>query len=119
MAFERRTAGESHHNKEPPLSSCYDPVEEASMIPNYEVTLDLSQNDWQTLARGRRITDQKSVLIKTLRSGIQGLGDGELLEREFHLLSQLSIYGIPRALDLQQSDNGLCLVMEDGGGVPL
>jgi serine/threonine protein kinase len=95
------------------------PGQEPSMIPNYEVTQNLLWNDWQTLARGRRITDQKPVLLKMSRRGTQAIGDDELLEREFHLLRELSIAGVPRALELIRSDNGVCLVIEDGGGVPL
>ncbi len=89
------------------------------MTPNYEVTQDLSQNEWQTLYRGRRITDQKPVLLKTLRHGNQAISGGELLEREFNLLRELSLEGVPSALELLRSDNGSCLVIEDGGGAPL
>ncbi len=89
------------------------------MTPNYEVTQDLSQNEWQTLYRGHRVTDQKPVLLKTLRQGSQSIGCAELLEHEFNLLRELSIEGIPRALELLRSDNGSCLVVEDGGGTPL
>ena len=89
------------------------------MTPNYEVTQDLSQNEWQTLYRGYRVTDQKPVLLKTLRHGNQAIGCGELLEREFNLLCELSLEGIPRALELLHSGDGGCLVIEDGGGAPL
>src|SRR5262249_38819001 len=95
------------------------PAQEASMTPNYEVTQDLSQNEWQTLYRGYRLTDQKPVLLKTLRHGNQAIGFGELLEREFNLLCELSLEGVPHALELLHSGNGGCLVIEDGGGALL
>src|SRR5262245_39245608 len=88
------------------------------MTPNYEVTQDLSQNEWQTLYRGYRVTDQKPVLLKTLRRGNQAIGGGELLEREFNLLCELSLEGIPRALALIRSESGSCLVIEDCRGGP-
>jgi predicted ATPase len=92
------------------------------MIPNHEFIQELWQNDWQTLARGRRITDQRPVLLKLIRRGVQLFASGELLEHEFHLLQQLSIAGIPRALELLPADNAngnRCLVLEDVGGTPL
>ncbi len=92
------------------------------MIPNYEVTQNLLQNDWQILARGLRLSDQKTVLLKSLLSGNQDCGAVELLEREFHLLRQLSIRGVPRAVELQRAnaaDGNVCLVMEDCDGLPL
>jgi predicted ATPase/transcriptional regulator with GAF, ATPase, and Fis domain len=92
------------------------------MIPNYEVIQDLWRNDWQVFSRGRRISDQKPVLLKLLRRGSQGFANGELLEREFQLLQQFSIAGVPRALELLTTDNAngnRCLVLEDGGGTPL
>ncbi len=82
------------------------------MIPNnYEVTQHLPLNDWQTLASGRRISDGKSVLLKTSRRK----PDGELLEREFDLLRGLSVKGVPRPLDLPRDGENVCLVLEDGG----
>lgn len=89
------------------------------MTPNYEVTQSLSQNEWQILYRGRRVTDQKPVLLKTIRRGSQAIGCEDLLEREFNLLRELSLDGIPRALELLHSESGSCLVIEDGGGAPL
>jgi len=95
------------------------------MIPNYEVTQDLSLpglNDWQSFYRGRRATDQKPVLLKTLRHGVSRLDQEDLLAREFNLLRELEVGGIPRVVELARPDNtngGGCLVMEDGGGIPL
>ncbi len=89
------------------------------MTPNYEVTQYLSRNEWQILYRGRRLTDQKPVLLKTLRQGSQAIGCEELLEHEFNLLRELSLAGIPRALEIIRSDSGSCLVIEDCGGATL
>jgi predicted ATPase/transcriptional regulator with GAF, ATPase, and Fis domain len=92
------------------------------MIPNYEVIQDLWRNDWQVLVRGRRISDQKPVLLKLLRRESHGFANGEFLEREFQLLQKLSIAGVPRALELLPADNvsgNRYLVLEDSGGAPL
>ena len=92
-------------------------AEEALMIPNnYELIQYLPLNDWQWFARGRSISSGQSVLLKSPRRESQG--EGELLEREFELLRQLSVTGIPRPLELLDTDNDLCLVLADGG-VPL
>jgi serine/threonine protein kinase len=88
------------------------------MIPGYEVIQELSRTDWHVLHRGRRREDQRPVLLKTPRDSRAPAG-GELLEREFKLLPELAIDGIPRALELLRHDGGCCLVLEDGGGVPL
>jgi Nif-specific regulatory protein len=106
-------------------------IQGASMIPNYEVIQELSlalPNDWQVLYRGRRSTDQKPVLLKTLRQGALSPGHVELLAHEFNLLRELTVEGIPRAVEFLRSApmdgangaiGGGCLVMEDGGGEPL
>src|SRR5689334_14101154 len=94
------------------------------MIPNYEVTQELAQpltNEWQVHYRGRRSSDRTPVLLKTLHQSVPG--HGELLVQEFNLLRELSIEGIPSAVEFLRPDsaNGVngFLVMEDGGGIPL
>ncbi|MGE0886804.1 MAG: sigma 54-interacting transcriptional regulator [Blastocatellales bacterium] len=92
------------------------------MIPNYEVTQNLLRNERQTLDRGRRISDEKPVLIKTPGQTIQASNDGELLAGEYQLLRQIHINGIPGPVELSRTEGDSCttfLVMEDGGGLPL
>src|SRR5262249_25451295 len=50
------------------------------------------------------------------------VGQNDLLEHEFKLLRELSVTGIPRALEFLHSDGAdkrVWSVMEDGGGSPL
>ena len=89
------------------------------MTPDYEVIRELPLNDWQTLYRARRLADQQPVLLKTRRDVTAGLGHGDLLAHEFRLLRELSIEGLPRAIELLRSENGGCLVLADDGGLPL
>lgn len=92
------------------------------MIPNYEVTQNLLRNDWQTIDRGQHIADAKAVLVKIPGPAIQTADGGELLTREYHLLCQLHINGIPRPIELarMEGDSGTTfLVLEDCGGLPL
>jgi predicted ATPase/transcriptional regulator with GAF, ATPase, and Fis domain len=88
-------------------------------IPGYEVVQELGRNDWQTLYRGRRHADQQPVLLKLPQRHFSGVIGTRLLEHEFELLRQLSLAGVPRALELIRDDGLCCLVLEDRGGVPL
>ncbi len=92
------------------------------MLAGYEVTQELLKNDWQVLVRARRVDDQRPVLLKTIPSHSQWLAHGELLEREFQLLKQLSVPGIPVPIEVvspEVTGERWWLVLEDPGGAPL
>lgn len=89
------------------------------IIPNYEISQELTGNDWCAILRGRRMDDLAPVLLKTPRRNPQSAADVELLEREFETLSELSIEGVPRVRELLRHNLPCCLVLEDRGGMPL
>ena len=90
------------------------------MTPHgYHVTEEISQNEWLTLLRGRRLKDGGRVLLKVPRRTTPGRSEMGLLAREFELLSRLAIAGIPRRCEFHQADNSCSLVFEDLGGAPL
>ena len=88
-------------------------------IPNYEIIQELEGNDWYALHKGRRIEDQRPVLLKTSCRNPQSPADVDLLEREFETLRELFIEGVPRVYELLRHDGRCWLVLEDRGGFPL
>ncbi len=86
-------------------------------IPGYEVMEELTRSDWYCLSRARRNDGQETVLLKTPLRNAPTAAEIEALEREFALLCELAVPGIPTALDLRR-DVG-CLILEDFGGLPL
>jgi predicted ATPase/transcriptional regulator with GAF, ATPase, and Fis domain len=89
------------------------------MSPNYDFLQELAQTEWHTLWRGRRRTDHQSVLLKLPRAATPSAADVERLAREYALLRELTMAGVPRALDFLRHDQQCCLALEDAGGEPI
>ncbi len=88
-------------------------------LPGYEIIQEIARNDWQALHRARRHEDQHPVLLKTPQHTPPSQAEMDLLAREFEVLRELSIAGVPRVYDLLREDGDCCLVLEDRGGAPL
>jgi predicted ATPase len=86
-------------------------------FPEYEDIQELTRNDRYSYNRARLNSSQETVLLKLPLRSPATPGELDLLEREFALLRQFSIPGIPRARELRRGRDGLLL--EDGGGAPL
>src|SRR5262249_37459763 len=89
------------------------------VIPGYEINQEIGRNDWQTLYRGRRKADQRSVLLRVPNRQPASAIEVKLLEHEFEILRDPALAGIPRANDLIHDDGLCCLALEDCGGSPL
>ena len=71
-----------------------------------------------TVYRGRRVRDQRAVLLKTVTDGSSSRGAGETLAREADLLRELVLPGVARVLDwIPADDQGQagCIVLDDRG----
>src|SRR5262249_56642064 len=92
------------------------------LIPGYEVIEEISRNDWVALYRGKHSADRRPVLLKIPQGEASGAGGAETLEREFEILRELTIAGIPRVYDLLRPNGkdagSWCLALEDCGGGP-
>ncbi len=86
-------------------------------VPGYDVAETLFVDEWCALYRARRLSDGLRVLLKTTHRE-PALG-ARRLEREWKLVRDLSVTGVPRACELLRDGERGTLVMEDPGGVPL
>ena len=86
-------------------------------VAGYEIVRELVATDWFALYKATRVSDNAPVLLKTL--GSSAAGEAQLLEREFEILSELSIEGIPRAHELIRQEHACWLVLDDRAGVAL
>ncbi len=66
--------------------------------------------------RARRLADQRSVVLKCLRSDHTGQREAARLRREFEILSRFDHDNVVRAYGLERIGSGLALVLEDFGG---
>ncbi|MGH8594674.1 MAG: hypothetical protein ACREV3_12710, partial [Gammaproteobacteria bacterium] len=88
-------------------------------IPDYQIVAQLCRNERHVVHRGRRTADGAPVLVKSPLRHPARPAQIEGLRREFALLRDLTLPGVPKAYDLFRSD-GICwLVLEDTGGAPL
>jgi tRNA A-37 threonylcarbamoyl transferase component Bud32/tetratricopeptide (TPR) repeat protein len=71
------------------------------------------------LLRGRRSSDGKSVVIKTLLVQTAGAVDTALLEREYQCLKTLHLQGAVKMLAFTQLGGKPALIMEDAGTATL
>src|SRR2546425_2752129 len=88
-------------------------------VHGYEVVHPLSRNEWHALHRGRRRADGAPVLLKTPHRSPAPAADVKLLEREFEILRDVGVPGVPRVYELLRHDGRCTLVLEDAGGVPV
>lgn len=89
------------------------------MLPGYQTLSELHRNDRYVVDRGRREADGMRVLLKRSVRPEPRPADLEGLRREFALLQDLPLSGVPRACELIRGGDHLCLVLEDRGGAPL
>ena len=87
------------------------------VVPGYEIAQKLQTAEWFVLYRARRIADGAPALLKVSLGAIESRT--QLLEKEFRILKQLPVDGVPRAIELIRLDGELCLVFEDSGALPL
>lgn len=88
-------------------------------IPGYRVTEDVVRAGPFAVCRGLRLADGRAVLLKTPARLPPRTVEVEALEREFELLRQISLPGVPAAHDFIKTQEAACLVLEDAGLAPL
>ncbi|HKW92541.1 MAG TPA: sigma 54-interacting transcriptional regulator [Methylomirabilota bacterium] len=85
----------------------------------YEILHELLRSERYVVERGRRRHDGCPVLLKAESRALGTAAAQHALTREYDVLRELSVAGVPLAYDLVPLDGRLVLVLEDGGGVPL
>ncbi|MCA9662406.1 MAG: protein kinase, partial [Myxococcales bacterium] len=69
--------------------------------------------------RGRRLFDQRPVIIKCLRSEATTSREIARLRREYEILNRFDDDAVIRALALERVGGSLALILEDFGGTSL
>jgi predicted ATPase/signal transduction histidine kinase/DNA-binding NarL/FixJ family response regulator/tRNA A-37 threonylcarbamoyl transferase component Bud32 len=88
-------------------------------LKDYTVTDKLYETRQSLVYRGRRESNNHPVILKILKNDYPSPNELGQYRREFEIISRLEGSGTVRAYELQPYQNGLALVLEDPGGVPL
>ncbi|MBL9102248.1 MAG: AAA family ATPase [Myxococcales bacterium] len=85
----------------------------------YTLNVKIHEGQNSLIFRAIRDHDQVPVVIKFLKGEYPSPRAFAQLRREYTTLHDLNLPGVIRVYSLENYGNGLALVMEDGGGVPL
>lgn len=88
-------------------------------IPGYILEHRLHRGPDHVVFRGRRAWDDLPVVLKCPCAPFPTPESLVRLNREYDLLQRLNGRGVPRAVGLENSDQGVALVLEDTGARPL
>ena len=89
------------------------------MIEGYTVREELFRSERRAVYRGMRDSDQAPVIIKSLIAGIATEANVAAVRQEYDILSNLSVDGVPKPIELVSDAKGLNLILEDRGGARL
>ncbi len=88
-------------------------------IPGYVLDHRLHRGPDHVIYRGRRAWDDLPVVLKCPTAPFPTPESLVRLSREYDLLRRLDGRGVPRAVGLENSDQGVALILEDTGARPL
>ncbi|MDD2816172.1 MAG: AAA family ATPase [Thiotrichaceae bacterium] len=88
-------------------------------LTNYQLSEIIYQNDRVLVSRGKRLADQKPVVVKLLKAEYPSIEDLTRFKQEYEINNYLNIEGIIRVYSLEKYNHSLILVMEDYQGQPL
>jgi predicted ATPase/signal transduction histidine kinase len=88
-------------------------------IPGYHVSKKLYNGSRTLVYRANRETDQKSVVIKLMKTVYPSFSELVQFRNQFTIAKNLNLPGIIQTYSLEPYQNGYALVMEDFGGISL
>ncbi|MEH2208467.1 MAG: AAA family ATPase [Nostoc sp.] len=88
-------------------------------IPGYHVSKELYNGSRTLVYRANRETDQKSVVIKLMKTAYPSFSELVQFRNQFTVAKNLNLPGIIQTHSLETYQNGYVLVMEDFGGISL
>ncbi|MEH2459098.1 trifunctional serine/threonine-protein kinase/ATP-binding protein/sensor histidine kinase [Nostoc sp.] len=88
-------------------------------IPGYQVSKELYNGSRTLVYRANRKTDQKSVVIKLMKTAYPSFSELVQFRNQFTIAKNLNLPGIIQTYSLEPYQNGYALVMEDFGGISL
>ena len=91
----------------------------AFSLPNYEIIGRIYESRRTLVYRGRQLSDNRDVIIKTNSSSIPSAREVLRLRREYGVLRSISTEGIARPVDLVEVDGRPSLILEDSRAKPL
>lgn len=89
------------------------------MLAGYRLDRAIHESARTRVYAGVRQMDQQPVIVKVLKADYPSLEEITCLREEFRLLENLDSPGIIKPLALETCHNGLALVLENFGGIPL
>ncbi|BDI16064.1 serine/threonine protein kinase [Nostoc cf. commune SO-36] len=88
-------------------------------IPGYHVSKELYNGSRTLVYRANRESDQKSVVIKLMKTVYPSFSELIQFRNQFTIAKNLNLPGIIQTSSLEPYQNGYVLVMEDFGGISL
>ncbi|MEH2157375.1 trifunctional serine/threonine-protein kinase/ATP-binding protein/sensor histidine kinase [Nostoc sp.] len=88
-------------------------------IPGYHVSKELYNGSRTLVYRANREIDQKSVVIKLMKTAYPNFSELVQFRNQFTIAKNLNLPGIIQTYSLEPYQNGYALVMEDFGGISL
>ncbi len=82
-------------------------------IPGYVATCELYRSHRYQVCRGRRLSDGRSVVLKTTTSPFPALGDLAKLKQEFEIARHIQSSSLATYYELVRHDNTYTVVLED------
>lgn len=89
------------------------------MLAGYTLQREIHENAHTKVYAGVKQPELQPVIVKLLKSEYPSLEEISRLRHEFKILESLAIPGIIKPLALESYQNGLALILEDFGGIPL
>ena len=88
-------------------------------LPDYQILEEVHSSDNTVIYRGFWKSQQQSVIIKALKNEFPTLEEISLLKHEYQITKYLDIESIVKTYSLENSGNGLALILEDFGGISI
>lgn len=88
-------------------------------LPGYQILHPIYNGSRTLVYRGIRLSDQRPVVIKLLRSEYPTIASLIEFRNQYRITKNLNIEGIVPILDLEPYSNGFALIMEDQGYISL
>ena len=88
-------------------------------IPEFDIKEVLFSGGGKMICHAVRQEDGQAVILKVVSGAMQHETEAVKLRREYELVSKLAFPGVPKILGIKEFGEGVAIVMEDFGGLPL
>lgn len=88
-------------------------------LPGYSISTQIYTSSRTLVCRGQRQSDQKSVIIKVMRSEYPSFTQLVQFRNQYTISKNLNFPGVVQPYSLEDYDNSFALIMEDFEGISL